>query len=259
MTKISTEDFVKMLNLDGWELDTDRNIDFDDFREEDNGKGDGGTVKIPHICGYLTNELTRNGITISYTEAFSVDKYNFDTLVTHTDLAEDGRFRVDGVVVVDNLGKDNEYLLSPADLYDIVIESPLSGRISYFDYECLRSKESTDIDLHPDGSAPFTMRTFVLTNDGAPNVRFTGKLVASMSSRNEEEARFRWTDLDLYKTAGGNFVCSQVGVTSIQGERDRHRVKVCKTETEVIEFFGHGWLAKELYAECEIDDVIDVN
>lgn len=34
--------------------------------------------------------------------------------------------------------------------------------------------------------------------------------------------------------------------------------KVCETLAEVKEFFGHRWLAKELYAEAGIDDAVEV-
>jgi hypothetical protein len=30
---------------------------------------------------------------------------------------------------------------------------------------------------------------------------------------------------------------------------------VCETAADVIAFFGHGWLAKELYDDADIEDV----
>jgi hypothetical protein len=68
----------------------------------------------------------------------------------------------------------------------------------------------------------------------------------------------RSTTLRLYKTRGGKYVCQSAGYTQWQGEKDRYKAKVCDTQAAVIEFFGHGWLAKILYDEAGIDDVIDL-
>jgi len=60
--------------------------------------------------------------------------------------------------------------------------------------------------------------------------------------------------LALYRTQGGKYICSQIGRTQWQREHDRHSGAVCETAECVCEFFGNGWLAKELYAETtEID------
>lgn len=99
------------------------------------------------------------------------------------------------------------------------------------------------------------METFTLEIDNAPSVRFTGELVASADNSDQSG---RWTELALYKTKGGTFVCHQVGRSLWQGERDRFSGKVCETLAEVKEFFGHRWLAKKLYAEAGIDDTVEV-
>lgn len=99
------------------------------------------------------------------------------------------------------------------------------------------------------------MKTFTLEIDNAPSIRFTGELVASVENDNKSG---RWTELALYKTKGGTFVCHQAGCSLWQGERDRFSGIVCDTLEEVKEFFGHRWLAKKLYAEAGIDDTIEV-
>lgn len=119
--------------------------------------------------------------------------------------------------------------------------------------------DNIDIDENTD------METFTIETDNAPSIRFTGELVASAASSDNTASGSsfsglagRWTELRLYRTAGGKFVCSQIGRTRFQGERDRFSAQVCETVAEVIEFFGHRWLAKELYSEAGIDDVINV-
>lgn len=47
-------------------------------------------------------------------------------------------------------------------------------------------------------------------------------------------------------------------ISAWQGDRDRCSGKVCETLEEVKEFFGHGWMAKELYYGANIEDVADV-
>lgn len=105
------------------------------------------------------------------------------------------------------------------------------------------------------------METFILKIDNEPDIKFTGERVASATSadaRREAKDAGRWTELDLYKTEGGQFVCHQTGRTQWEGQHDRFSGKVCRTAEEVKEFFGHGWLAKRLYDNGGIDDVVEV-
>lgn len=109
------------------------------------------------------------------------------------------------------------------------------------------------------------MKTFTLEIDNAPSVRFTGEMVASAASSDNQAMGSsysgqagRWTEIALYKTKAGKFVCHQVGRTCWQGERDRFSGKICETLEEVKEFFGHRWLAKELYSKAGIDDTVEV-
>jgi len=105
-----------------------------------------------------------------------------------------------------------------------------------------------------------------LAVDGGLDIAFSGEQIAYVVSqcRNREGANFsgsagRWTELTLYKTVGGKFVCEKVEYTSWQGERNRHSGAVCQSEAEVIAFCGTGWLAKQLYDEAGIDAVLRVD
>jgi hypothetical protein len=94
--------------------------------------------------------------------------------------------------------------------------------------------------------------TITLTIDNAPDIRFTGEHVAGGMTWSESA---RWIVLELYQTASGKYVCHQICRPEREGEQDRFSGKVCDTEAEVIEFFGHRWLAKELYEDAGIEDV----
>ena len=109
------------------------------------------------------------------------------------------------------------------------------------------------------------METFTLEMDNAPGARFTGELLARAASSDNQAMGShysgqtgRWTELALYKTKGGRYVCHQVDRSRWKGERDRFSGKVCDTLEEVKDFFGHLWLAKELYADAGIDDAVQV-
>lgn len=98
-----------------------------------------------------------------------------------------------------------------------------------------------------------------LERDNAADVRFSGEEVATASSRCHEGPRnVRWTELSLFRTAGGKWVCSQVGKSIVQGESDRHAVFIATTQTGLVELVGYGWLAKDLYAEAGIDYAQDI-
>lgn len=58
---------------------------------------------------------------------------------------------------------------------------------------------------------------------------------------------------------GGKYVCHQIGYSSWVNERTRYSGRVCETVEEVIEFFGHRWLAKDLYEEAKIEDVNNID
>jgi hypothetical protein len=100
---------------------------------------------------------------------------------------------------------------------------------------------------------------YVLKRDGEADVRFTGERIAEASSSAERSrgdysgTTGRWTELSLYRTKGGKYVCHSVGRTQWQGEHDRYATEVCNSEAAVVNYLGHGWLAKELYAEAGID------
>lgn len=82
------------------------------------------------------------------------------------------------------------------------------------------------------------------------DLEFEGHLVGSISSRIRD--RDRWTELRLYKTKGGSFIAEEVGCSVVEQEINLTEAEVCKSEADVIAFFGDGWLAKRFYDEVGI-------
>lgn len=210
------------------------------------------TADIDIIQGYAVLESTLDGVTVEYQEFWSHDEFEPGTFETSTD-GLDSVWTITGVTVLDEDGDE----MSMSDLAFLIPAE--FGRI---DYAGLRAgiEQTTDIDTDTESD----MEEITLQSDNAPSLRFRGELLASTSSSNERSSSYysgttgRWTTLRLYKTASGKFVCQSIGHTQWQGEHTRYKAVVCETEAEVIKFFGHGWLAKDLYDEAGIEDVTDI-
>ena len=254
MKTISIAEFETLVARNDWQREQDHEVverldrQVEEWDEENESLA---LIDIPQVWGWASRISTLDGIKITYTEGFDYDECEPDSLSKGTE-GQDDVWSVEGVVVVDEDGDE----LNAHELADY-----LDSDFSSIDYSVLEIEQVTDIDVDEDSD----METFTLEIDNAPSVRFTGELVASAASSDNQAMGSsysgetgRWTELALYKTKGGKFVCHQVGRTCWQGERDRFSGKVCETLEEVKEFFGHRWLAKELYAEASIDDAVEV-
>ncbi|GGB34502.1 hypothetical protein GCM10011316_03210 [Roseibium aquae] len=107
-------------------------------------------------------------------------------------------------------------------------------------------------------------RKYLIEQDDGPDLRFTGKRIASAASSTERQSGVysgqvgTWDELELYQTTAGSFVCVFENCTAWQGERNVRRTTVANDATAVINFFGQGWLAKMIYDEAGIENVQDV-
>lgn len=139
--------------------------------------------------------------------------------------------------------------------------------IEYFEW-ALEMENSADIvfgckpelvDTDTDTDTKKTdMNEYIIKRDNKTSLNFNGELIASAASdANNYSGSYsgttgRWTELELYRTAGSRYVAVQVGRTQWQGEHDRYSASVCATATEVVDYLGLGWLAKELYDAANI-------
>lgn len=254
MKTISIAEFETLTARNDWQRE--QNIEVVDHldrqvEEWDDENESFDLTEIPYVLGYASKTSTLDGIKITYEEGFSYDECDPCSLSAGTE-GQDDVWSVEGVVVVDEDGDK----LDAHELADY-----LDSDFSSIDYSVLDIEQITDIDVDEDSD----METFTLEIDNDPSIRFTGELVASAASSDNQAMGSsysgqtgRWTELALYKTKGGKYICHQIGRTRWQGERDRFSGKVCETLAEVKEFFGHRWLAKDLYAEASIDDAMDV-
>jgi hypothetical protein len=103
------------------------------------------------------------------------------------------------------------------------------------------------------------LKDFSLPLDDAPDLVFSGELIARVTSSPEPRAdNFsrhlgRWMELALYRTTAGTYVCVEVRCSKRTGERDRlRRAVTAATERAVVGFFKQTSLAKRLYAAAGI-------
>jgi hypothetical protein len=102
------------------------------------------------------------------------------------------------------------------------------------------------------------METYTIQRDMDKDLKFTGGMIASVSSAPDQANRQyinEQIELSLYKTQAGAFVCGRVTHILLDGERDAYEAAVCNSEDAVISFFGTDWLAKKLYELAEIEAV----
>jgi len=109
-----------------------------------------------------------------------------------------------------------------------------------------------------DGSS-IMPRDFRLPVDDAPDLVFSGVLIARVTSSPEPRAfnfshhAGRWIELALYRTEGGTYVCHETRRSVRSGERERRdRAEAVGTDGAVVAFFRQTMLAKRLYAEAGI-------
>lgn len=245
MKTITIAEFETLVARDDWQREQEHEIT--DRFDITNDEG----VEIWRVTGWASQTSILDDIKITYTETFGYDEYEPDSLSYGSEGLDDA-WSIEGVTVIDDDGDE----MSDDDLADY-----LSNDFSVIDYSGLDIEQVVDVDVDRAGD----MDIYTLKVDNAPRIRFSGELIASASSSDNRAmgssysgVTGRWTELELYKTKGGKFVCHTIERTRWQGERDRCSGKVCDTIDDVIEFFGQDWLAQELYDEAKIDNAIEV-
>lgn len=110
------------------------------------------------------------------------------------------------------------------------------------------------VEQAPVASTP-ALSQFVISRKDAPDLRFTGELLARAATR---AVNGRWAEMHVFKTRAGRFVALKVGRTLWLGESDRVEVQVFDTLEQVGEFLGHSGLAKFVKDELGIREFEDI-
>lgn len=109
------------------------------------------------------------------------------------------------------------------------------------------------------------MRTFKLERTNDPDLRFDGELIATDCTSPDKNygsawsgETGRWKEGAIYRTKACKYVGWLKNHTQWQGEFPVADAIVTDDLNKLIEFFGHDWLAKQLYEEAGIDDSEEV-
>lgn len=96
--------------------------------------------------------------------------------------------------------------------------------------------------------------------NGLP-IEASAKRLAAVSSRETLQGRQkdRWTELSVYETKGGRFICTIAGLSALPGEEPRRKLEVVDSIEKVVAHMGEGWLARELYSALDLDAVTKID
>lgn len=224
-------------------------IEYDDEGKEVN-------VEREYFNRYAYGEATMRSnenpaIEISFTWQASHENQNSyaDSFDFDLEVYGDGEIKLTGATLIDDDGDEVSGSDYRWELSEIMKGCEWEGIVRHD----LPTPETEEIEMSGEGEE------FVVERDNAPALKFKGELVASATSKHPYNDGGRWTNLYLYKTAGGKFICHQENVTCWQGERDKHKADVCSTNAEIIAWFGQGRVAKHLYENANIENVESID
>lgn len=265
MLELTTSQLVELFdNPTKWSYHEEVNINQEVIDQVHNGfdeeAGESEWIDVTKCFGnaFVTATASVDGkeISITYGEGFGFDKYNKDSFESYP--PNDGNWLIQGFLLVDEDGEE----LESYELQEWLDEHH-PNHIQSIDYTTLNINQTICADTPTETQDMTTNDNELITldNDNAPNVKFQGELLADASNRyskNPYNGETRWNEIYLYKTVGGNLVAQTVGRSQWQGEVDRYKVKVCKTEQEVIDFLGFSDSAKHIYKEAGISTELKV-
>lgn len=85
------------------------------------------------------------------------------------------------------------------------------------------------------------LKQFKINRDGFPPLSFTGAQIAAADNRSHQGPnQNRWTTVRIYRTTGGNLVCSVKRSTQWQGESDHTKAASMATAKEAITWLQEG-------------------
>ena len=247
LTVVQLEELLQ--DYDQWNYSTE--LSGSDLESHDirTGEEDEATVFDSWASGNVTVVNAKEELSINFSwvanggSASYADAYDFTVSID-----TNAMIGITGFELVD---EDGEPSSNPqVELNDLMSSRAWEGDVKAL----LPVAKIEELDVSVEGE------TFEVVRDKAANLKFNGVLVASVASSDNNASGSsysgsvgRWTVLSLYKTHGGKFICSKIGRTRCAGERDRFSAEVCDTKEQVVAFFGHDWLAKDLYAEAVWD------
>lgn len=213
-----------------------------DYQDDDDEGRERPNLEVLNVW----NSIELDGLHVDCVTSAQHESYKPSTLEIFDDNADFHFLEMD-FEVIDEDGDT----LEQWQIEDILIEET-----NINDFSALESTLGAD-ELEEIETGENDMETTIVKRDNDKDIKFCGEEIAAASSNTH--SNFRWSELTLYKTKGGKFICQEIGVTCVDGETDRHSAEICETIDEVNAFFGNGWLAKELYDNAGFEIVEEVD
>lgn len=204
----------------------------------------------PHmIWGWICNKLVADGFSVAYQNSYEHQQGKPSTVTTSNDVPDLWIIDRQDFVVVDDDGDE----ISNSDLYEIISENTA---IESLDLSVLGDDESECVDNNGE--------TITVLRDNDLDIKFSGGPIGYASNsdnncRSDYSGQVgRWSEISLYRTTGGKYICERIDYTRWVGEKTGYAGAVCETDEQVVEFFGVGELAKQLYADAGIDCAVSI-
>lgn len=108
-------------------------------------------------------------------------------------------------------------------------------------------------------------QTYTVHRDNQRPLRFTGThLAVARSSSDRSRSDFSGQVgireiLELYQSQRGDYIACRTIITQWQGDHDTHEAVISSSRQEVMNYFGFGWLAMEIYAAADWDIAEDLD
>lgn len=99
------------------------------------------------------------------------------------------------------------------------------------------------------------MQQFKLRDNKGRDYVFVGEEVAHVSTLRPQTGQERWTELKVFKTKGGNFVCQKLGKTQVPGEIEYSTIEEMMAnvaESRIFKFFGASYICREVYEQLRL-------
>ena len=230
--KIAVEELQQFISRDDWSRDQKIEV-----TKRDKSR----------VYGVATKTSTLDDVTITYKELYEYDEDDSKSFVAGSEELKCDTWSISGLTV---LTKEN------AEMYKCAIAERLLSIFRMIDYSELPifalDEHESESEEEEVGDIAAVVTTIVELDKGN-KVRFNGVLLAKVSSYNLTLLFNTWTELRLYRTVSGNYVCQRVYCAYFGFGAERYSGKVCESMQEVKAYFGDGRLANKLYDSIDTD------
>lgn len=205
--------------------------------------------EVEVIDDVMYRRSTLDGLIVEYWNTVTYEEFEPDSLEFDNSSYPDTVWDVSGFQVTDESG----------DALDCSqVEEILDEYDDFKDIDASELLEEIDETIQIDVSEDSQMETTQIEVTNEPNIEFTGEELAKVDNRIKLGGGYaiQYSELTLYKTQAGRYICHQCDTDRMGGETYLHTASVADDHSGVIEFFGHGDLAKELYCKADLEDKI---